>query len=156
MEEIYTERLRVSPMTIEELQSLVEKYKDDAPELSQAYGEMLRHCQQKPEQFLWYTSWKLSRKEDNSIIGYAGFKGLENEGCAEIGYGVEEEYEGNGYATEGVKGLCHWAFSTNQVTAIEAETEPDNIASQKVLRKNGFISTGEIGEEGPRFILSNR
>ena len=35
-------------MSLEELQHLVDKYKDDVPELSQAYGEMLNHCSQHP------------------------------------------------------------------------------------------------------------
>lgn len=143
-------------MTLEELQALVDQYKDTVPELSQAYSEMLHNCQQQPEQFLWYTSWKFCKKENNAVIGYAGFKGLQSRGFVEIGYGVEEKYEGNGYATEGVKGLCDWAFSTNQVVSIEAETEPDNIASQKVLQKNGFTATGKQGEEGPRFILKKK
>ena len=33
-----------------------------------------------------------------------------------------------------------------------AETDPDNIASQRVLEKAGFAPTGEQGEEGPRFL----
>ena len=141
-------------MSIEELQHLVDKYKDDVPELSQAYGEMLNHCSQHPDQYLWYTSWKFCRSTDNSTIGYAGFKGLRNDGCVEIGYGVDEAYEGNGFATEGVKALCRWGFSTSQVAFIEAETTPDNIASQKVLQNIGFTATGKTGEEGPRFILA--
>lgn len=156
MEEIQTERLRILPLSLAELQALVNQYKCDAPELSQAYGEMLYHCQEYPDQFLWYTSWKFCKKESATVVGYAGFKGLSNGKHVEIGYGVDAQYEGNGYATEGVKGLCQWAFSTDQVTFIEAETEPDNAASQKVLQKNGFIATGKNGEEGPRFLLGKR
>lgn len=33
-----------------------------------------------------------------------------------------------------------------------AETEPGNIASQRVLEKAGFIPTETNGEEGPRFV----
>jgi ribosomal-protein-alanine N-acetyltransferase len=39
------------------------------------------------------------------------------------------------------------------VAAVEAETEPANAASQAVLRKVGFVPTGTVGKEGPRFIL---
>lgn len=38
-------------------------------------------------------------------------------------------------------------------SCITAEKDPDNAASQRVLEKCGFKATGEIGEEGPRFIL---
>lgn len=156
MEVIHTVRLNILPMSVEELQHLVDQYKGDVSELSQAYCEMLNNCRQHPDQYLWYTTWKFCKKKDNAIIGYAGFKGLGNKECVEIGYGVDKEYERNGYATEGVNGLCCWAFSTNQVAFIEAETQLDNIASQKVLQKNGFTATGEMGEEGPRFILAKR
>ena len=40
-----------------------------------------------------------------------------------------------------------------EVFAVEAEADPENVASQKVLEKCGFQATGEIGEEGPRFIV---
>ncbi len=33
------------------------------------------------------------------------------------------------------------------------KTDPDNAASQRVLMKCGFEVSGEIGEEGPRFIV---
>ena len=36
-----------------------------------------------------------------------------------------------------------------------AETEKSNIASQKVLKKAGFVPTGEIGDEGPRYEKRN-
>jgi len=136
MEEITTKRLKILP-------NLVDKYQNDVLELSRAYGEMLNNCREYPDQYLWYISWKLCKRENDAVIGYVGFKGLGNEACVEIGYGVDEEYEGKGYATEGVKGFCQWAFSTNQVVFIEAETELDNIASQRVLQKNSFTATGK-------------
>ena len=46
-----------------------------------------------------------------------------------------------------------WAFDNTGVVAVEAESDPDNAASQRVLEKCGFLATGEIGEEGPRFIV---
>ena len=44
-----------------------------------------------------------------------------------------------------------WALAQLAVTRVEAETEPDNRASQRVLEKCGFLPSGTIGEEGPRF-----
>ena len=34
-------------------------------------------------------------------------------------------------------------------------TEADNLASQRVLEKAGFVPSGEYGEEGPRFVLTS-
>lgn len=36
---------------------------------------------------------------------------------------------------------------------IDNETDPNNQASKNILTKIGFIPTGEVGEEGPRFVL---
>lgn len=68
------------------------------------------------------------------------------------GYGVLPEYEGNGYTTEAVKAMTQWAFGNSDVAFVEAETEPGNKASQRVLEKCGFTPDGE-GKEGPRFVL---
>ena len=32
------------------------------------------------------------------------------------------------------------------------ETAPDNAASMRVLQKAGFVPTGAVGDEGPRFV----
>lgn len=37
---------------------------------------------------------------------------------------------------------------------MEAETDAENIASQKVLCQSGFVSNGKMGEEGPRFVYA--
>ncbi|MFQ8664983.1 GNAT family N-acetyltransferase [Anaerostipes caccae] len=64
-------------------------------------------------------------------------------------------YEGNGYATEAVSAIIHWAVQQQGVTSIEAETEFKNVASQRILEKCGFIATESIGAEGPRFVWSH-
>ena len=42
------------------------------------------------------------------------------------------------------------------VCAVEAETDPENVASQNVLRRAGFVKNGVIGEEGPRFVYRGK
>ena len=86
-------------------------------------------------------------------IGELCFKGLSTDGIAEIGYGISEEYQNNGYATEAVKAVLEWAFSHPKVSSVEAETDSDNTASKRVLEKCGFAMNGIIGEEGPRWAI---
>lgn len=43
-----------------------------------------------------------------------------------------------------------WALKQSGVRQVEAETEPDNKKSQRVLEKCGFSPLEIIGEEGPR------
>jgi len=69
-------------------------------------------------------------------------------------YGILEGHRGQGYATEAVQAACHWAFLHPNVRSLEAETDAENAASQRVLEKCGFRPNGTFGEEGPRFSLA--
>ena len=53
-----------------------------------------------------------------------------------------------------IRDSCHWAFLHPDVRSLEAETDAENAASQRVLEKCGFRPNGIIGEEGPRFSLA--
>ena len=121
-------------------------------ELKAAYSEMLDGCLLNPDQWEWYAIW-IIELNDGTHIGDFCFKGLDSNGVAEIGYGILEEYQGQGYATEVVKAALRWAFQNPNVTAIEAETDADNAASKRVLEKCGFLANGIIGKEGPRYTL---
>lgn len=150
-----TLRLTLHPLSIEELDGLMKRYRDADPELEKAYAEMQAGCRRHPEQYLWYTAWGIYLRENGAMIGDADFKGLPAHGYPEIGYGLEPAYWGQGYATEAVGALCRWALEQPGVKGVEAETTPDNAASQRVLAKLDFLPTGDIGEEGPRFRLAN-
>ena len=52
--------------------------------------------------------------------------------------------------------ITEWALSQDGVKQVEAETDAENIASQKVLYRSGFVSNGKMGEEGPRFVYEGR
>lgn len=148
---LHTTRLTISPMSEQELADHRDRIRQSDPEMSAAYGEMLEGMQTHPAQALWYAAWKIALA-DGREIGDACFKGLPAHGRPEIGYGIDPAYWGQDYATEAVGALCRWAMEQNGVSGVEAETEPENLASQRVLEKNGFRPTGQMGEEGPRFI----
>ena len=121
-------------------------------ELRAAYSEMLENCLKYPDKWEWFTMWVIEL-HDGTHIGGLCFKGIDNDGVAEIGYGISEEYQSKGYATEAVRAVSGWAFKNPDLTRIESEAEPDNIASIRVLEKCGFAANGKLGEEGARFVL---
>ena len=151
--ELRTRRLILRPACEAEMEALIAQTRSIDPELSEAYAEMLAGCRAEPEMALWYTAWKVVRKEDGAFVGDMCFKGLPENGHPEIGYGIQKPYENNGYATEAARTLCKWALEQPGVMAVEAETDPDNAASQYILTTLGFVPMGIMGEEGPRFIL---
>jgi len=146
---IETERLRLHPATREQMEALVAAQTD--PELRKAYAEMLEGCLRHPEQRVWYAPWSIETT-DGTRVGDLCFKGLGADGETEIGYGILEESRGKGYATEAVDAAVRWALSQPGVTRVEAETEPDNVPSVRVLRKCGFQPAGKTGAEGPRYV----
>ena len=146
---IETKRLRIYPATQEQMEAFIAAEK--VPELKKAYTEMLESCLRHPDQWRWYAMWMIDLR-DGTHIGAFCFKGLDTNGMVEIGYGILEDYRGQGCATEAVDAVVAWALRQPAVTHVEAETEPNNKASQRVLEKCGFHPCGVIGEEGPRFI----
>ena len=148
-----TERLRIYPAAQRQMEDITASEPDD--DLKAAYSEMLENCKAHPEQWEWYSLWVIELL-DGSRIGGLCFKGLNPDGTAEIGYGISEEYQGAGYATEAVRTVSGWAFMNPSVSSLEAEADPENIASIRVLEKCGFADTGKKGSEGYRFVLDRK
>ena len=146
---IETNRLKIYAASKERMEKFIAAQSSDI--LKAAYTEMLEGCLAHPQQWEWYAILMIELK-DGTHIGELCFKGLSEDGAAEIGYGICENYRGNGYATEAVSALVERALSRPGAVCITAEVEETNAASRRVLEKAGFAPTGEIGEEGPRYI----
>ena len=150
MKRIETKRLALYPASREQMEALIAAERD--ADLKAAYMEMLDGCLRCPALWDWYAMWRIERR-DGTHVGDLCFKGLGADGVVEIGYGVLEAHQGQGYATEAVEAAASWALQDPRVTAVEAEAEESNLASRRVLEKCGFVPSGTIGEEGPRYIL---
>lgn len=104
---IETKRLRIFTASQEEMQCLIDQQTN--ADLKAAYQEMLQGCLDHPEHWEWYAVWIIERK-DNTHIGDLSFKGLKEDGSVEIGYGILEDYQNSGYATEAVAAAVDWAL----------------------------------------------
>jgi RimJ/RimL family protein N-acetyltransferase len=153
---IETARLYLHPLTYEQLKlylqndgSLEKELKinwqprDIHPDLRESLQNTLSPEMEDHQNFHFFTLWTMISKEYNCMIGDLCFKGepCEN-GSVEIGYGIYPAFERKGYITEAVEVLCLWAMNQKYVRSVRAETLPDNIASQRVLQKNGFVFLG--------------
>lgn len=150
--EVKTKRMVLQPMVEEEIVELIEHTGDE--EMRTAYGEMLEGSRQDQENRIWYAPWKMILNDGRQMIGDLCFKGPVKNHAVEIGYGILPEYEGKGYMTEAVRAMTQWAFRQKDIIFVEAETDPENAASQRVLEKCGFVPDG-TGKEGPRFVLES-
>jgi RimJ/RimL family protein N-acetyltransferase len=83
------------------------------------------------------------------MIGHAGFhgppgvNGPQKAGAVEIGYTVFPAFRGRGYATETAEALMDWAKSEREIRHFIASVSPDNDPSLAVMRKLGFVQTGQ-------------
>lgn len=153
MIKLETERLYLYPLSDEEMEQLIATETD--PAMKQAYTEMLQGCLTAPKDRVWYAVWNMERKDaPGTVVGDLCFKGVDTNGMTELGYGLRAGCCGRGYMREAVKALTAWALAQPGVTRVEAETDPHNLASQKVLACAGFVPTGTFGEEGPRFVYT--
>ncbi len=79
--------------------------------------------------------------EDGSVLGR--FNLYEFTGAtAKLGYRVAQHVAGRGVATTSVQELCRLAAPRYGLCALTAATSYENLASQKVLTKAGFIPVG--------------
>ena len=61
---------------------------------------------------------------------------------AELGYRVAEDVAGQGIATAAVQELCRLAATRYGLRVLRAAASTENVASQKVLLKAGFVPAG--------------
>lgn len=149
---VRTERLIIYPLSDGEMENMIDMELNKG--LKQAYSQMLGGCQRNPDQRIWHAIWNMQLNvKTGRSVGDLSFKGLSTDGRVEIGYGIRKEYEGQGYMTEAVTAMARWASGQMGVRYVEAETDPDNLASQRVLEKAGFRPNGIAGAEGPRFVF---
>ncbi len=76
------------------------------------------------------------------IIGMVGIE-PDGEGTTELGYWIGRRWQGRGYASEAVQGVLQIAAAIG-IDTVEAGHFLDNPASAQVLRKAGFVETGEV------------
>ena len=78
------------------------------------------------------------------IVGLCGLKHAPREGRAnEIGYSIAKNERGQGLATRAVALMLEEVAHRVPGQPVEAETDHDNRASQRVLEKNGFVRLAE-------------
>jgi len=90
-------------------------------------------------------------RETVEVVGGIGFIHPPEAGAVEVGYGLAESVRGRGLATEALRAVVSRA-TTLGVTTVVAMTALDNLPSQRVLERSGFLRVGDVvqdEEDGP-------
>ena len=85
-------------------------------------------------------SWGICLKEDAALIGTIGFWRIDKANYrAEIGYMLHPSQYKNGYMQEAIATTLKYAFATMRLHSVEANINPANEPSKKILEKNNFV-----------------
>ena len=108
----------------------------------------LKDVQENPENIRWYYRMIVDR-ERNLAVGSVSFHGAPDErGMVEIGIGIAEAEQGNGFASEALFGMWNWAIRQPQVKYLRYTVSPTNEPSMAIIKKFEFPQIGEqIDEE---------
>ncbi|MGG7972874.1 GNAT family N-acetyltransferase [Klebsiella aerogenes] len=58
---------------------------------------------------------------------------------ADVGYALLPQAQGQGYASEALRAICDYGFTTLGIHAINAWVLGDNLGSSRLLEKQGFV-----------------
>jgi RimJ/RimL family protein N-acetyltransferase len=70
-------------------------------------------------------------------------------GRAAVGYWLTPQARGRGVTTHAVRLMARWAFSELGIARLELTCSPDNIASQRVAERCGFVREGVLRSHLP-------
>ncbi|WP_256774138.1 MULTISPECIES: GNAT family protein [unclassified Stenotrophomonas] len=114
-------------------------------ELKQAYAQILDDLAAMDEGI----QLKLGIREqaDGPLLGICVVFGIEEaSGRAEIGYNLAPQAQGKGYMHEALQCFVDYLFDDRGLRRLEAEIDPRNAPSAKVLERIGFQREGLLRE----------
>ena len=108
--------------------------------VERAFSASLEAIREDPRTRLWGDRLMITRTEgERVVVGSVIFHGKPTEGVAEIGYGVEQRWQRQGFATEATHACVDWALEQPEVRCVSATTPPWHTASVRVLEKSGLV-----------------
>lgn len=85
-------------------------------------------------------TWAVCLKEDAKLIGTIGFWQIDKQNYrAEIGYILNPYFHRKGLMQEAIEAIINFGFNRINLHSIEANINPNNVASKNILTKNGFV-----------------
>ena len=93
--------------------------------------------------------WGISYKNDPKLLGSIGYWRLKHEDRrAEVGYQLNKDFWQQGIMFEALMPILEFAFQNMNCHSIEAIIDPENVASERLLQKCGFVKEGHFRENG--------
>ena len=92
-------------------------------------------------------TWAITLKPDLTLIGTICFWNITKEHYrAEIGYALNPDHQSKGIMQEAMTAVLDYGFKIMKLHSIEANVNPNNLSSIKLLERNNFIREGYFKE----------
>jgi ribosomal-protein-alanine N-acetyltransferase len=92
-------------------------------------------------------TWAIALHDDDVLIGTTSLHAfMPEQGRAEVGYTLHPLRWGSGLATEAVRLTLRYAFDELDLRRIEADSDPRNSGSCRLLERLGFVREGFLRE----------
>lgn len=151
METLETERLRLRPFTLDDVDAYYEGISRDAEVMRYLPGGKPRQRSDSSWVISYFIRhadlhgfgvWAVEDKQSAALIGHAGLEYIPNADEVEIAYTLAKAYWGRGLATEAARASLRYGFEALDLAEIYGLAFPANEASQKVMRKLGMTYQG--------------
>ena len=86
--------------------------------------------------------WIITLACDERAIGAVSTR--VDQHTADVGYLLDRQHWGNGYATEAGRAIVDWAFAVPTIRRVWATCDAENVASARVLEKIGLEREGTL------------
>jgi [ribosomal protein S5]-alanine N-acetyltransferase len=164
---IETERLRLRPLTTNDLDDLhrlwtdadVRKYLWDDQVISKEQAEEVITSSIESFETNGFGFWAVLPKDEESLIGFCGFRFFGEAQEIEILYAVAPANWGQGLASEAARAMMRCGFEDHGFDKIYAGADPPNAASFRVMEKIGmkFAKRPRINDvEAIYYVLSKK
>jgi ribosomal-protein-alanine N-acetyltransferase len=153
---IETARLRLRPFAAQDLDAIhgiwvepeVRRYLWDGEQISKEKAETVLASSIESFENYGFGIWAVILRESGDLIGFCGFRYLDDTPEIELTYGISTPYWGMGFATEGAKAAIRYGFEEVGLDRIVGIADTENIASRRVLEKVGMRFEQHTSHEG--------
>lgn len=92
-------------------------------------------------------AWAVCLKDDNRMMGHVGYHKIDFVNHrAEIGYALLPKFQNKGLCSEALKAILDVAFNQFNFHSLEADVNPANNPSIKLITKMGFVKEAHFRE----------
>ena len=169
---IETDRLVLRSSKMEEQKRLWEILM--IPEVNKWYLTSGKKHANNPEHWTWenqekFYKSKVNKSDDNDVFGWSVFLKSDDTKSGkekvigqvtaqesgdditvrDVGWYIDPEYQGNGFATEAAKAMIDYMFKQVKINKISSGAVKDNIGSCKIFEKLRNKKVGECIQESP-------